>query len=456
MPEKLLMNQESMHPHIAVIGRPNVGKSTLFNRLLGRRKALVHQDPGTTRDRNEALISWKGKEFILVDTGGWAHDVSIFSSPVRKQMEQAMAGSDLVLLVVDGQNGFHPLDAELAQLARKDAKEVIVVVNKIDSGKEETKIADFYRLGIPEMVSISADHGRNIFELMDMIDERVAKQPAPATEQPATAIKLILVGKPNVGKSSLLNTLAHKDRSIVHNLPGTTREAIDTSIDHEGQSYVLIDTPGLHRKRKFTNDMDYLMSLSAHHAMERADVAIIVMDIEQGIGETEMKIAEMALENRKACLLVINKWDLVEGREEAVKSIRQQLEEKLKFLWWTKVLYISAKTGQRVERILTEAHAIYQEFCRTVPDDELKDVIRRAETRKPFSRHGEPLRIRDVAQTGICPPVFTFFVNDPTIVHFSYRRYLENALRERFDFTGTPLLLKFIRAVKAKKITYET
>jgi GTP-binding protein len=283
-------------PHVVIIGRPNVGKSTLFNRILGRRKALVHHEPGTTRDRNETVISWKGKKFTLVDTGGWAHDATIFSGPVRDQMEHALAGAELVLLIVDGKTGVHPLDAELAQLARTYNRPTIVVVNKIDSVKEEAKTADFYRLGIPEIVAISANHGLNVFELMDMISARVSERP-PAPPEPAP-VHIILVGKPNVGKSSLVNALSHAQRSIVHDMPGTTREAIDISIERDGHRFVLIDTPGMHRKRKFTNDMEYLMTLSAHRALERADIAVLVMDMEQGIGDTEMKIAGMILENR--------------------------------------------------------------------------------------------------------------------------------------------------------------
>lgn len=447
------MTTANTHLTVAVIGRPNVGKSTLFNRMLGRKKALVHHEPGTTRDRNETLVSWKGREFRLVDTGGWAHDITVFSAPVRKQMEQALLHADLVLLVVDGKSDIHPLDSELAALARKNGKKTILAVNKIDSGKEESKAAEYYRLGIADMIDISANHGRNIAELLELMMERLPQNP-PAVEAGEPPINIILVGKPNVGKSSLLNAISRKERSIVHNLPGTTREAIDIDIEHEGRKYVLIDTPGLHRRHKFTNDMEYLMSLSAHHAVERADVAIMVIDIEQGIGETEAKIAQMILENRKACLLAVNKWDLVENREEAVKFVRAQLEAKLKFLWWTKVIFISAKTGQRLERVLNEAKAAFEVYSTIMPETELKETIRAAETRKPFSRHGEVLRIRNVRQLDTRPPVIQITCNDPTLAHFSYRRYLENSLRDRFNLTGTPVILKFARQ-KTEKIRYE-
>jgi GTP-binding protein len=447
------MNESFSNRNVVVIGRPNVGKSTLFNRLLGRKQALVHHEPGTTRDRNETIISWKGEQFRLIDTGGWAHDVSIFSTPVRKQMETALVGADLVLLLVDGQSGFHSLDAELGLLARKNGKRTILVVNKIDTSKEEAKMADFYRIGIDEVISISANHGINIAELLDMVLERLpAKQELPDSGQ--QPIHLILVGKPNVGKSSLVNALARQERSIVHDKPGTTREAIDIGISYEGQDYKIIDTPGLHRKHKFTNDMEYLMSLSAHHAMERADVAVIVMDMEQGIGETEAKVAQMVLDNRKACLLAVNKWDLVEDREGMVKFVREQLEQKLKFLSWCKVIFISAKSSQRIERILTEAKEIYATYSSILPAQELKDTIRAAETHKPFSRQGHVLRIKEVRQVDVHPPVIQFVVNDPQLVHFSYRRYLENCLRAAFKLDGTPIVLKFSR-FHGDKVRYE-
>lgn len=434
---------EKIYPSVVIIGRPNVGKSTLFNRLAGKRKALVHSMAGTTRDRNEAFLSLGGKEFFLVDTGGWADDTSIFPSEVKKQMEFAIKGADLVLFVVDGKTGIHPLDSEINNILRLQNKKVLVVANKIDTQKDELKTADFYQLGIEEIIGVSAENGINIFTLTDAICGHL--EPPNAYEHGAGSppIRVILVGKPNVGKSSILNALCKQERCIVHNRPGTTREAIDISLRFEEQDFVLIDTPGLHRKHKFKDDMEYLSAVSAHNAMERAEVAVLVIDVEQGIGETEARVGELITRNRLACLLAVNKWDLVENREDAVKAVKQQLEEKLKFLWWSKVIFVSAKTGLRLDRIFSEVREIYKEYSRIIPEDQLKEAIRNAENRKPFSRGGKMLKIKKVEQIRTNPPAFSFLVNDTGIMHFSYKRYLENFLRERFGFTGTSLILKF-------------
>jgi GTP-binding protein len=426
-----------------VIGRTNTGKSTLFNRLTGQRYALVHDSPGTTRDRKESNVRWKDKEFIIVDTGGWANDDFIFSAPVKKQMEHAIDTAALVVFVVDAKNGIHPQDNVLSRFLRAKNKNTILVVNKVDSEKDETKVADFYQLGIDKMIHVSANHGRNIAELLDIILDNLGE----AAENPEinyNRINIVLVGKPNVGKSSLVNNLSAQERCIVHDTPGTTREALDITLTtKDGREFVLIDTPGLHRKKRFKDDMDYLSALSASQAVAKADVAVLVMDATQGVGETEAKIAEMILENNKACVLAINKWDLVEEREQAAKRFKTVLEEKLQFLWWVKLILISAKTGQRTEKILSEAQAAYAEYSKVAPNDELVAKIRDAERRKPFSRQGQLLKIKKVAQEGICPPRFSFTVNDTTLVHFSYKRYLENNIRDAFGFFGTPIVLRF-------------
>ena len=298
------------------------------------------------------------------------------------------------------------------------------------------------------MIDISANHGRNINELLDTVVSLLPEPSAPPEVQ-NQIIRVILTGKPNVGKSSLTNRLAHEERSIVHDKPGTTRDALDIAITYNEQNFLIIDTPGLHRRRTFSDDLQYLAALSARHAMERSDVAVMVMDLAQSIGDTEAKIAEMIIKNRKACVLAVNKWDLVEDREPEVKAIRSTLAQKLTFLHWARVVYVSAKTGQHVERILEEAQSAFKEYSRFVPQQDLLDTIRAAEAHMPYSRKGRALRIRAVEQTGSMPPFFTFTVNDTLLVHFSYRRYLENALRERFGFSGTPISLRFRREEKA-------
>lgn len=431
------------YEHIVLIGRPNVGKSTLFNRMVGNRRALVHHKPGTTRDRNEMLSSWNGRKFVLVDTGGWGDD-DVLSSDIKKQMAAALENSSIVLLLVDGKSGFHPLDAELNNFLRRYKKKVLLIVNKIDTLKDEIKVSDFYRLGIEDPIAVSATHGINIHDLLDRIHALLDSSRSTGTgskEHPY--IKTTLIGKPNVGKSSLFNKLYKRERNIVNDKPGTTREAVDIIIKRDNKRFLLIDTPGLHKKRKFKNDIDYLSALSAQKALERTDIAVLIIDVEQGIVDTEAKIAELILKNHCACLIAVNKWDTVKDRDQQVRIIKQQLQHKLHFLWWCKLILISAKTGQRTEKIFDEVENIYQEFSKTVPVDKLRELIRHAQHARSFALHGKALRIVSVNQIGTCPPKFLFIVNDPKLVHFSFRRYFENLIRDTFGFYGTPIILLF-------------
>lgn len=431
---------------ILIVGRPNVGKSTLFNRLIGKRKALVYHEPGTTRDMNDNIVSWGGLNFILTDTGGWGDETSQFSNEIKVQLEKALKKTDFVLFVVDAKSGLHPMDIELSNLLRRLGKKTLLVINKVDSEKDEEQAYDFFKLGKESWVTISANHGRNIPELMEKIFETFPpRKDSPGHENTDNFIKIILLGKPNVGKSSFLNLISKEERNIVNEKAGTTREAIDIVIRRGERSFVMIDTPGLHRKRKFKNDLEYLSALSTHHAVENAEVAVLIIDATQGVGETEARIAEIIIKNRCACLIAVNKWDLIEGREEAVKKFREMIEQKLQFLSWADVIFMSAKTGQRTERILEEVEKIYIEYSKWTEEDKLKEVIDNAFIRKRYIRKGELLKLTKVSQSGIKPPSFTFIVNRTELVHFSYRRYLSNVIRENFGFKGTPLVLKFTR-----------
>ncbi|GHT36766.1 GTPase Der [Endomicrobiia bacterium] len=433
---------------VALVGRPNVGKSAIFNRLIGRKKAIIHETPGTTRDRNDYEVSWKDKRFIITDTAGWSADVSVFSKDMLHQLDIAVEKADIVLFVVDGKTGIHPVDAEVARQIRLNQKKTILVVNKIDTQAEEVKGYEFYELGFDDTVFISASHGRSINDLLDKIWDNIKYD--RRTKSIQETLKIILVGKPNVGKSSLINIAAKEERSIVHDIPGTTRDSLTAHVQINDKDYIVIDTAGLHRGSKISDDMKYLSTLSTNYAIEDADVAVLVADALQGIGETEVKIARLLLEKKKPVIVAVNKWDLIEEKEEAAKYFEEQLRERIKFMRWVNVIFISAKTGQRSEKIFQEAELVFKQYSKELTQEELNEVVRDALARKPYTSKGKALKIKEYAQVSSKPPVFIFSVNDTELVHFSYERFLENALRARFGFYGTPIVLKFRKYYKKK------
>ncbi|MGE4384722.1 MAG: ribosome biogenesis GTPase Der [Endomicrobiaceae bacterium] len=435
-----------MYKKIAIVGRPNVGKSTLFNRFIGRKKAIIHNIPGTTRDRNDFAIKWKDKNFIVTDTAGWSSNVSEFSHAMSQQLDMAVNSSDIILFVVDGKEGIHPFDPIIAKSVRASMKPVILVINKIDTFAEEVKVYEFYKLGFDLLIPVSSTHGRNMVELLESICGLIGDD--NTEEQNEEVLKIIFVGKPNVGKSSLVNAIVHEERCIVHNTPGTTRDSLTVHATYNDTDYLLIDTAGLHRGNKTKDDMEYLSNLSTNYALDEADIAVLVADASQGIGETEAKIAGMIIEKKKPCIIAVNKWDLIEDKEEKVRLFQNQLEEKLKFLNWADIIFISAKTGQRIDRIFRLAPLIYKEYSRLVTQEELNDVIRHAVAKTPYTRKGKILKIKEAEQLISKPPTFRFSVNDLELLHFSYRRYIENNLRERFSFKGTPIVLKFRQFAK--------
>ncbi|MCL1971545.1 MAG: ribosome biogenesis GTPase Der [Endomicrobia bacterium] len=426
---------------VAIVGRPNAGKSTLFNRFIGRKKAIIHATPGTTRDRNDYEVNWKDKRFIVTDTAGWSGDESVFSKEMAKQLDAAVRQADVVLFVVDGKTGMHPMDKQIAQQIRLSRKKAILVVNKIDTHAEESKAYEFYELGFDDLVMISANHGRNINELLDLVWDNIKYD--RRTKKEDETLKIILVGKPNVGKSSFVNAAAKEERSIVHDVPGTTRDSLTVRVTVNDKDYILIDTAGLHRGSKMKDDMDYLSTLSTDYAIEDSDVAVLVADASQGIGETEVKIARLLIEKRKPVIVAVNKWDLIEEREEAAKFFVEELKQRMKFMDWADVLFISAKTGQRLEKIFSEAELVFKQHSKQLMQEELNEVVREAVARKPYTSKGKTLKLKEYAQVATRPPVFIFSVNDMELVHFSYERFLENCLRQRFGFYGTPIVLKF-------------
>jgi GTP-binding protein len=433
---------------VAIVGRPNVGKSALFNRLIGRKKAIIHKAPGTTRDRNDHEVSWRNKSFIVTDTAGWSTDISVFSKDMSRQLDIAVEKSGVVLFVVDGKTGVHPTDVQIAQQIRLKRKKTIIVVNKIDAQVEEIKGYEFYELGFNDVVFVSANHGRGVHDLLDKIWENIKYD--GKIKKPRETLKIILVGKPNVGKSSFVNVTAKEERSIVHDIPGTTRDSLTVRVQSNGKEYILTDTAGLHRGSKTKDDMEYLSNLSTNYAIEDADVAVLIADASQGIGETEVKIARLLLEKKKPVIVAVNKWDLIEEKEEAVKYFTEQLREKIKFMNWADIIFISAKTGQRLDRIFLEAKLVFKQYSKELTMEELNEVIRDALTRKPYTSKGKTLKIKEYAQIASKPPVFVFSVNDTNLVHFSYERFLENCLRTKFGFHGTPIVLKFRNCYKKK------
>jgi len=430
-----------MLTRVAIVGRPNVGKSTLFNRFVGRKKAIIHEMPGTTRDRNDYEVNWKDKKFIVTDTAGWSGDESVFSKDMERQLNLAVAQADIILFVVDAKTGIHPFDAEIAKQIRLAKKTVILAVNKIDTQAEEAKGYEFYSLGFDDVVFISANHGRSINELLDKVWSNIKYD--RKSKKASEILKIILVGKPNVGKSSFVNAVSKEERSIVHDTPGTTRDSLTVGVKVDDKEYTLIDTAGLHRGSKTKDDMEYLSTLSTDYAIEDADVAVLVADASQGIGETEVKIARLLAEKRKPVIVAVNKWDLVEDKEEAAKYFTQQFRERVKFMDWADVIFISAKTGQRLDRIFKEAEIVYSQYNRQISQEELNELVHDAIARKPLARKGKVLKFKEYAQVSVKPPVFIFSVNDKELLHFSYERFLENCFREKFGFHGTPIILKF-------------
>jgi GTP-binding protein len=428
---------------VAIVGRTNVGKSTLFNRLIGKNKAIIHKIPGTTRDRNDYEVLWKNKKFIVTDTAGWSKDVFVFSKNMAHQLDVAIEKAEIILFIVDGKIGIHPTDFEIADKIRlTQNKTILLVVNKIDTQAEEIKGYEFFELGFNNTVFISASHGRNVCDLLDKIwnSIRCDNKEIYKTQK---LLKIILVGKPNVGKSSFINAVAKEERSIVHDIPCTTRDALEVHVQIKDKGYIVIDTAGLHRGSKIKNDMKYLSMLSTDYAIEDADVAILVADASQGIGETEVKIARVLLEKKKPVIVAVNKWDLIEDKEKVAKYFKEQLRERIKFMSWTNIIFISTKTGQRLGNIFQEAEFVFEQYSKELTQKELDEVIRDAIARKTYTSNGKMLKLKKYIQVASKPPVFIFLVNNIELVHFSYERFLENCLRARFGFHGTPIILKF-------------
>ena len=428
-------------PVVAIIGRPNVGKSTLFNRLLGKRKAIVEDLPGTTVDRIHSDISWEGRDLTLVDCGGLeANPGPTMRRKVRDQVEKAIAGADLLLFLVDARDGVVPADGETADIVRRAGKPMMLVVNKVESPKQEAQVAQFYELGMGDPIPISAYHGHGIHELMQKVFERLPP-PTPAVAEPES-MKIAIVGRPNVGKSLLLNTLLGEERVVVDEVPGTTRDTIDTVLRYKGEMVTLIDTAGIRRRGRIDQGIERYSFQRTADAIERADIALLVVDAVEGITAQDIHILGYIHKAFKGAVLLVNKWDLVETGDTSLWM--EVVKRKTRFMPYIETHFISAKTGRGVDKILPLARRIYEERIRRLDQDLLDSIVRDAEAAKQSPKQGRRrLKVYKATQTAVNPPTFSFSVNDAKLVHFSYQRFLENKIRQYCGFKGTPLHLLF-------------
>jgi GTPase len=430
-------------PIVALVGRPNVGKSTLFNRLIGEHRAVVHEQPGTTRDRLYGTVEWRDREFTVVDTGGIGLEAGQgdLLADVRLQADEAIREADVIVFVLDAGAGLTSADLEVADHLRRSDKPLILAANKAENLRRQQDAAEFYALGLGEPIAVSALHGEGTGDLLDAIVDWFPKT-KPA-EEDADAVAIAIVGRPNVGKSSLLNALVGAPRSIVRGEAGTTRDAIDTVIRRDGASVRLIDTAGIRRRGRVAPGVEKFSVLRAVRAIERADVAVLVIDATEGVLAQDTHVAGYVDEAAKGLILAVNKWDLVEKHGKIQQEYTARLRQDLKFAPWAPLVFLSAKTRQRVGRVVELALAIQAERTKRVPTPRLNEVVRGALQAHPLTERGRSLKVYYTAQTGTAPPTFTCFCNDPRLVHFSYQRYLENTLRAAFGFEGTPIRLAF-------------
>jgi GTP-binding protein len=426
---------------VAIVGRPNVGKSTLFNRLSRSRDALVDDLPGVTRDRLYAAIRYAGVPLRLIDTGGFAagEDEPLLAG-VKDQVLRAIDEADAVLFMVDGRMGVLPGDREIADLLRRSRKPVHVAVNKIDGPEHEARALEFYELGASEVHPLSAAHGYGLRTLMDRLVETL---PATAAEEPdPDRIRVAVVGRPNVGKSSLINRVLGLERLLVSDIPGTTRDAVDTPFSYEGTAFTLIDTAGLRRRSRVRERIDKFSMIKTLKGLDRCHVAVVLLDASTGVSEQDARICGFALERGRAMVLALNKWDLVKRDEEQRRAFLRGVDRQLGFVSFAPILRISALTGERVNRLIPEVRSLWEPFCRRIPTGEVNRAVAEILERKPPPRTGQrSVRLLYATQTAVRPPTFVLFVNRPDLLHVSYRRFLVNQLRERFDLERIPIRL---------------
>ena len=431
-------------PIVAVVGRPNVGKSTLINRITQTEDAIVHEMRGVTRDRSYHRADWNGIDFMLIDTGGMAiGEGDRFQHDITSQALMACEEADCIIFLVDGHTGVTEEDQEIARILKRTKTPVILVVNKMDNPQAEDAVWEFYALGLGDPMPVSSVHGHGTG---DLLDEVVARLPEPEPEEESDdEINVAIIGRPNAGKSSLTNRLTGVERSIVSDIAGTTRDAIDTVVEHEGKKYRIVDTAGIRRKSQIDEDVEYYGFVRSLRAIDRAEVVLLMVDATLGLTDQDQRVAGLAAERGCAMVILINKWDLIEDPNRR-DEIRDDIADRMKFVGYAPVISISAKTGRSVHRIWGAIDTVYQGYSRRVSTNQLNKLL--TELRDfghVVSKGNKRLRLNYVTQTAVQPPVFTFFANFPEIIDDSYERYLENRIRESFDFTGTPIRLKFKR-----------
>jgi len=435
---------------VAIVGRPNVGKSTLFNYLTGKRISIVEDTPGVTRDRIYAEVEWRSRKFTLIDTGGIEpYTEDAIMQQMKRQAEIAIETANVIIFMVDGREGMTASDKEVATMLRKTSKPVILVVNKVDNvGDPPPEVYEFYNLGMGEIFTVSSIHGLGIGELLDEVYKYF---PGEDTEEyDESVIKVAVIGKPNAGKSSLINRILGEERVIVTDIPGTTRDAIDTYVENGDDKYVFIDTAGIRRKSKITENIERYSVIRSWSAVDRADVCLIMIDAVDGVTEQDTKIAGYAHEQGKASIIVVNKWDLVEKQTGTMEEYRKTVYEKLGFMLYAPAVFISAKTGQRVHKIFQLIKHVADQASFRVSTGMLNDLVNESVAMvQPPSDKGRRLKIYYMTQVSVKPPTFVIFVNDVELMHYSYERYLENQLRKSFGFEGTPI--RFIHREKGEE-----
>ncbi|MET3616438.1 GTP-binding protein [Peptoniphilus olsenii] len=427
-------------PIVSIIGRPNVGKSTLFNKIVGKKISITEDTPGVTRDRIYQEASWLNYKFLLVDTGGLdLKDEDIFMSSIKAQIDIALDTSDVIIFVVDGAQGINPTDKEISNFLRKTKTKVLLAVNKYDSKITKDNIYDFYELGLGDPIGISAEQGIGVGDLLD----EVVKELSPAEElADDDKIRVTLMGKPNVGKSSLLNYLTGEKRAIVTNIPGTTRDSIDSLIKYKDNEYIFVDTAGLRKKKKIVPGVERYSVIRTLTAIERSNICVLMIDATVGVTEQDSKIAGFAHENNKAIIIAVNKWDAVDKESKTMKKFENQIRIELSFISYAPIIFISAKTGQRVGEFLDLIEIVNNNYNHRIQTGVLNDILNRAVlSNQPPSDKGRRGKLYYGSQVSVRPPRFVLFVNDKELFHFSYVRYIENQIRTTFSFDGTPIIL---------------